>query len=234
MTQGESTSEAGAAGLLERLRRFCFPAGPEAARRIRAVRVAEHGEMRSAPNARWMEFTAKMEISAAPSGFRWEAQMRGGMGWFGVTDAYEAGHGWLAIRVGGVAVKKMAGLDFDRGELQRYLASLALCPPMLLNHPSLEWTVGGPGTLWLRDGMDRAGAAVAMDIGDDGCPIGGHGLRPRALGKRNVETPWRVAAGEFRECEGLRIPARTEAWWEPGMDPFQYYRSEISSFTAVR
>jgi hypothetical protein len=59
-------------------------------------------------------------------------------------------------------------------------------------------------------------------------------LRPRALGKENVETPWRVAAGEFRECEGLRVPARTEAWWEPGMDPFQYYRSEISSFTAVR
>jgi len=219
---------------LERMRRFCFPGGEEAAHGIRAVRLVERGEMRSAPNARWMHFTAEMEIDATRSGLRWDARLRGGMRWFGVTDAFESGHGRLILRVGGVTVKTMTGPAFDKGELQRYLASLALCPSMLLNHASLLWTDAGSGALWLRDSMGAAVAAVAVEIGDDGCPSGGHGLRPRTIGNETSDTPWRVAAGGFREREGLRVPGSTEAWWQPEDGPFLYYRSEITSFVAVR
>jgi hypothetical protein len=232
MSAGESEAEA-VAGVLERLCRYCFPAGEENARGIRAVRLTERGEMRSAPNARWTEFTAEMEIDATRSNSRWDARLGGGMRWFGVTDAFEGGHGRLAIRVGGVTVKKYAGPDFDKGELQRYLASMALCPPMLLNHPSLTWTDAGNGALWLRDSV-ASEAAVALEIGGDGCPSGGHGLRPRAMGNASLDTPWRVAAGGFHESEGLRVPGSTEAWWDPDDGAFLYYRSEITSFMAVR
>lgn len=234
MSPGQFIADADAAVLLARLRQFCFPGGIEAARGIRAVRVRERGELRSAPNARWMPFTAEMEIQAARSGFRWDARFGGGVRWLGVTDAYENGRGMLALRVGGIPVKKMTGPEFDQGELQRCLASLALCTPMLLNHPSLVFAAAAPGLLRLRDGADPTGAWVDLEIGEQGCPLGGRARRPRTLGKQAVETPWRVAAGEFRECEGLRVPGRTEASWDAAEGAFPYYKSEFISFVAVR
>ena len=86
--------------LLARLRAFCFPDGEEAARLVRAVHTTQRGEMRAAPNARWMPFTAEETIEAGRSSFRWEARYAGGS--LAVTDAYEEGHGRLVLRLGGL------------------------------------------------------------------------------------------------------------------------------------
>jgi hypothetical protein len=192
--------------------------------------------MRSAPNAAWIHFTAEMEVDAARSRFRWEAGFGGGrLRLFRVTDAYEDGRGELAVRVGGIVpVKKMAGPEFDKGELQRYLASVALCPPILLNHPSLVWSVAGNAALGLRDAADPNGAAIQIEIGGDGCPVACRAERPRALGNQTVPTPWSAAAFDFYEREGLRVARRLEAAWDLPEGAFTYYRAEVTSFTAVR
>jgi len=151
--------------LLARLRAFCFPGGEEAARRVRAIKVTEQGELRSAPNARWVSFTSEQEVEARSSRFHWDARFRGGLGFFTVTDAYEDGHGYVEVKAGRVIpVKKMAGPEFDQGELQRYLASVGLCPAMLVNHVSLEWMTAGLLTLRVRDSKGPAGATVDLEM----------------------------------------------------------------------
>jgi hypothetical protein len=67
--------------------------------------------------------------------------------------------------------------------MQRYLASAIFCPPMLLNHPTLEWNAIGPFTLRLRDRQDATGATVDLDLSDEGRPLVCRANRPRLVGK---------------------------------------------------
>jgi hypothetical protein len=222
--------------VLARLRAFCFPGGEDAARRIRAVRTAEKGEMRMSPEARWIPFTAEQFLDTTRSSFRWDARIDPSKIVSPVvTDAYEEGHGRLVVKLGGVLpVRKVAGPDADKGELQRYLSSIVFCPAILLNHRALDWAAVGRLTLRVRDREDATGATVDIDIGEDGCPLICRADRPRAVGKKTVLTPWSATCGEFREREGLRIPTRLEVSWHLPEGPFIYFRAEITSFVAVR
>ena len=84
--------------LLARLRTFCFPGGEDAVRKIDSIKTTQRGELRTAPGARWMPFTAEEIYETRRSCFRWGARLGGGKpGWVGVTDAYEEGHGRLVI-----------------------------------------------------------------------------------------------------------------------------------------
>jgi len=218
-------------GLLARLRAFCFPGGEGRARLVSSIRTTERGEMRASPGAPWLAFSAEQVIEAHRSSFRWEARYQGGrMGWITVTDAYEKGHGHLVVKLGGVIpVQKVQGREADRGELRRYLASTALCPPILLNHASLDWTAVGAFSLRVRDRTDPTGATLEMDLSEEGCPLGCRADRPRIVGKQTVLTPWSATPHEFKESDGLRTASRLEVSWRLPEGPFIYYRSEVVS-----
>ena len=225
----------GTLALLARLRTFCFPGGEDLARTVSAIRITERGEMRASQEARWISFTAEQVIEARRSSSRWEARYQGGrMGLIAVTDAYEEGHGRLVVKLGGVIpVQSMRGPEVDKGELQRYFASILICPPILLNLATLDWTAAGPLALRVRDRADPTGATLDLDLSADGRPLGCRGDRPRAIGKKTVLTPWSGGCAEFKEWEGLRVAAQLEASWHLPEGPFSYYRSEVVSFKVV-
>ncbi len=217
--------------LLARLIAFCLPGGDAAAQGVSAVSTKERGEMRSSPEARWIPFTAHQVIDSRRSSFSWEARMSGGgMKWFTITDAYSEGHGHLLVKLGGmVPVKQESGIELDQGELQRYLASSAMCPAMLVKHPSLEWSAAGPLTLRVGDRDDPTGATVDLDLGDDGRPLVCRAVRPRLVGKANVMTPWSGRYLDFQEREGQRIASELEVTWQYPEGPFTYYRGKVVS-----
>lgn len=221
--------------LLARLRAFCFPCGEEPARLIRTVKTTETGQMRMAPGARWIPFTAEQEIDSRYSSFSWVARLDPGkITSATVTDAYEQGRGRLIVKVGGlIPVRRISGPEIDRGELQRYLASIVFCPPILLNHPTLEYSVVGPLTLRIRDTRDISGASVDLDISEEGRPLICRADRPRMVGKQALMTPWSATGGEFRIWEGLRVPKRLEVTWHLPEGTFSYYRGEITLFHTI-
>ena len=188
------------------------------------------------PQARWVPFTAKQFVDGTRSSFRWDARLNPTKIVSSVvTDAYEEGHGRLVVNLGGVLpVLNITGPEADQGELQRYFSSLLLCPPLLLNHPSLDWAVVGPSTLRVRDCQDPTGAIVDFDLREDGRPLTCRADRPRRVGKKAVLTPWSGAAREFQEWEGLRVASQLEVAWHLPEGPFVCYRSEVTSFVAVR
>lgn len=225
-----------AASLLSRLRRFCFPAGEEPSRSVSAFRITEQGEMRMSPEARWIPFTAEQTIDARRSSFRWTARLSSSrVAPVTVTDAYENGHGYLTVKAAGVIpLKKVTGADADQGELQRYLASVVFCPPALLNHPSLHWSVAGPSSLRVRDGNDNTGATVDLEIAADGHPVACRAQRPRLVGKQSVLTPWWGTYLEFGEWERMRVASRLEVSWQLPEGIFTYFRSRLSSLVCLR
>jgi hypothetical protein len=221
--------------LLARLRTFCFPSGEDGVRKIDSIKTTQRGELRTAPGARWMPFTAEETYETRRSCFRWDARLGvGKLGWVGVTDAYEEGHGRLVIKLGGlVPMKKIAGPEMDEGELQRYLGSVVTCAPAIVNHASLEWTAIASETLRVRDLKDPTNATMDLDIGEDGRPLRCRADRPRMVGKQSVLTPWFGTCNEFREREGFNSANHVEAGWHLHDGPFVYFRSEVTSFTVL-
>jgi len=218
--------------LFARLCAFCFPGGEEAARRVRSVNLREHGGMCMSPGARWIPFTAEEVIDCTQSSFRWTARLDSGkITSPTVTDAYEAGHGQIVVKVGGIlSIQKVSGADADKGEIQRYLSSIALCPAILLNHSSLECTAVNDSTLRVRDRDDPTGSTVEIEISERGEPLACRADRPRLVGRRTIVTPWSGMCSEFCEWRGLRVASRLEVQWHLPEGPFTCYRSEITSW----
>lgn len=225
-----------ARALLERLRSFLLPGGEDSARRVRCVRLKEQGEIRSGPDARWIPFTAEERIDAWRSGFVWEAHLRTvRILPMVVVDAYEERQGRLVVKLGGaVPVVNVRGPEADKGELQRYLAGAASCPPMVVAHPTLAWTAAEARTLRLRDSEDPTGATVEIEIGEDGLPVLTRAERPRMVGKSAVVTPWSATGLDFHEQDGLRLATRREAAWHLPEGAFTYFRSEVLSYSLER
>jgi len=222
--------------LLARLYRFCFPGGEATARLVRSVLTVQRGEMRMSPAARWIPFAAEEFTAATASNFHWDARLDPDkLTAPTVTDAYEKGHGRLVVKLAGlIPVQKVTGPEADKGELQRYLSSIMFCPPILLNHPFLLCSAVGPSTLRLQDQKGPTGAAVDVEIAENGQPLACRAQRPRMLGKETVLTPWSGQGSEFRESEGLRVATRLEVHWHLPGGAFTYYRSDITKFTAMR
>ena len=215
---------------LERLRAFARPGGEAALRRVRGVRLTLRGEIRLVPNARWTPFAAEQTIDAAVSAFRWTARLR--MGPFGaipvtVTDGYEGGHGSMVVRAGILPPARSEGPDFDKGEMQRYLAEVVLCPPALWLNPALEWTDVADSTVRIRD--RAVDGTVDLTIGDEGEPLSCRADRPRSVAGRTVVTSWSGTYGEPAEWQGFRIPTRLEATWHLEDGPFAYVREEVTA-----
>lgn len=235
MSSAIHLAHAPTSGIYSLLLAFCFPEGENPARLIKAVRATQEGEMRMSPEARWIPFTAEETIDATRSSFHWEARLDPRkLGSPTVIDAYEGGHGRLAVKLGGILpVKKVTGTDADQGEIQRYLASVFLCPAILLNHSTLEFVFISPFTLRLRDRQDPTASTVDVDISREGAPLACHAIRPRIVGKEVFSTPWTGTAKDFREYSGLRIAREVEAAWELKEGTFTYFRERITSFAAI-
>jgi len=220
--------------LVERLRCYLFPAGEQRARAVRAVRIAERGEMRMSPGAKWVPFTADETVDGVHSSFCWNARIGAGrFGFTTVTDAYESGSGRLVVKLGGVIpAMKITGPDADRGELQRYLASILFCPAALLHNTAIELTAISDSTVRLRDREDSTGATVDFEVGPDGRPVCCRAMRPRAVGKQLVLTPWIATCRDSREWEGMRVATSLQVAWRLPEEEFVYFRSEVVSLAA--
>ena len=212
--------------MLARMKQFLLPEGEAVARGLQTIRIFEKGEMRMSEQARWMPFTSEQTIQTCRSGFRWDARTSGLV----ITDAYEEGHGFAMSRLAGLLTLKKAtrGPELDRGEVQRYLASLLFCPAAIVNHPSLEWTEIAPSVLRVRDVADPTGATVDFQIEPTGEPSACRTIRPRLIGKNAVDTPWLGKGSDFRLWNSMRVAHHLEVWWEIPEAPFCYYRSEVT------
>jgi len=98
----------------------------------------------------------------------------------------------------------------------------------------VEFTETGPLTLRLGDRRDQTGASVELHLAEDGRPLLNCAVRPMAVGKSVVFTPWSASGTDFQECEGMRISRHLEASWDQPEGSFVYFRIELTSITVLR
>ena len=68
--------------------------------------------------------------------------------------------------------------------------------------------------------FDAAGDIVAAEADD----------RPREAGGRFVPTGWRGEFSDYRDFDGIRLPAHAEVSWLLDDGPYTYFRGDLVSY----
>lgn len=184
------------------------------------------------PGGRATAFRARQWLDAQRVAFGWDATMR--VGWIPlrVRDAYEAGRGCLEVRLPlGVRIARATGPEIDRAEAARYLAEIAWVPQALVANDQVAVSAVDADHVDVSCAVDRERVSVRVRVAEDGAPIEAFmPARPRAVGRRFVDTPWRVAYGPLSERGGVVVPESGEAAWELDGGRFTYWRGRIEAY----
>lgn len=219
------------AGLPEPARRYLAHALAPGVQLPTSVHLQMTGNLRSEPGGEWLEFDAE-EVLAPPRGMVWSGHVRGRFLSLGADEFYLGGRGgsarWLADRV---PVLRASDPDVARSAAGRVAAESILLPSSLLPGHDLEWRPG--------DDLDSARALFKVDqtpieltlrVTGDGALQSAIVRRWGRLGLRGAYQWLRYRLDAFgeRTFEGITIPARLSATWEPDEGaPFEFYRLEI-------
>lgn len=185
-------------------------------------------------NNTWRPLTATQHFSTDPVGFVWDARIdMGPMMPVFVRDSYLRGVGAMQASLLGVyTLANQTGTpEMNSGSLQRLLGEALWLPSMLLPGPRVSWSAvddevamatltDGATTVSLRFHVDPRGAVTLIEGDRYAENDGAYTLRP-----------WRVACGEYRPIDGMKIPGYCEVSWvtEKGVEP--YWRGRVTAIT---
>jgi hypothetical protein len=195
---------------------------------VRAVRVAQVGEMLLKPGARPLRFKAVEEFSVDTVAFTWRARfpLIGPIA-LRVTDRYQPPEGLLEVRLLGIPVRRQRGADVARGEAFRYLAELPWAPHAITANQQLNWKK-----------LDERTCEVSTRVADEEVAVrlifdGPHVIRTEAerpgLESGGTLTRWVGEYGDYAVFDGIRAPTRAAVRWELPDGPFTYWRGTITA-----
>jgi hypothetical protein len=115
----------------------------------------------------------------------------------------------------------------------RGLAELPWRPFAFGGLANVIWKVAGEGRLRATFDDGRTQASVELNVDREGRVVGGSAIRPRAEGKRTVETKWSGSFGDYQSFGRVRIPTSAEVAWLLPEGPFTYWRGRVVGFASV-
>ncbi len=213
------------------LKRYLGRVLPPAGSMPRQLRLTQMGEMWQRPGGRALGFTAVEELAVGEVAFSWRARFPiAPLLALHVHDWYRAGEGALEARLLGVPVMRSHGVDVVKGEAMRYLAELPWVPQAFVANAQLEWrelddatvevgTVVASSRVAVRFHFDAAGDIIAASAD----------ARPRAVGKRVVDTPFRGEFAAYEVLADVRVPTSAEVSWELPEGRFTYFRGQLTA-----
>jgi hypothetical protein len=102
----------------------------------------------------------------------------------------------------------------------------------MVANPALEWRQVDESTVEVATRIARERVAVLLQFDAAGDIVGmSTEARPRMVGKQVVDTPWSGVFGEYREFNGVRLPATGEVSWLLSDGPFTYFRGRVTGWS---
>jgi hypothetical protein len=198
----------------------------------RQVRITQTGEMRKAPDARPMRFTATQSFAVDRVGFSWQARFPivGPLA-IKVVDEFADGQGRLVVRLLGYPISRQLGPQITAGEAVRYLAELPLVPFAMVHNRDLQWRELDDRAVEVATIVGGERVVVSFDF-DEGGDIIRASSPSRPFGN-DGPVPW---GGEFRDYatfNGIRIPTWAKVYWDRPDGRFVYWTGTITSAVAL-
>lgn len=148
---------------------------------------------------------------------------------------YEGGRATMRVRLGGVLpVADASGEVMDVSETVTVLNDMCLLAPATLLDPRIAWTALDGRSALARFTVDAHTVSATLHVGDDGLLtnfVSDDRSRASDDGKAFTRMRFSTPVREYREFDGLRLPAFAEARWQgPGVD-FAYGEFRLHEVT---
>lgn len=112
----------------------------------------------------------------------------------------------------------------------RYLSELPWVPHAIVANRELEWRELDAATVEVATRVGAGHVAVHLHFDADGDIVAASvAARPRMVGKRVIDTPWRGRFGEYEVIGGVRVPTTAEVTWDLPEGPFTYFRGKLTA-----
>lgn len=195
-----------------------------------AIRIHQKGEMRLGQDKPWKPFKAEQVIALDKVAFAWVASMP--LVWgveFKVVDAYDGKAGILMAHLGrAVPLVTAKGPQYDKGEVQRYLAELPFAPGAVLRNKALRFSLQTDENYLLSTSLQEGDVSIHVALDPQGrISRVWTDSRPRQVGDQLVDTPWQGHFWDWRDVNGYSVPAKGEVSWIIDGELFTYWRGEI-------
>ncbi len=192
------------------------------------VRLRQSGEMRTTPEQGWMPFTADYYYTVNEPGFIWHANVQAApLVHLSGRDQLSNGHGHMLIKLLSlITVADGKGKEIDQGSLVRYLAETAYFPAGALSD-FITWEAVTDNSAKATISFKGITASGTFVFDDEGNPV--EFTAPRYMeknGQYSMET-WRVLMQDYREFNGVVLPAKVEVFWDLSAGEFKWFKGEL-------
>lgn len=192
---------------------------------ISYARLKHTGTFRTAPGKKWLPITGEQYFTAEKPGFIWFARVKPfPLFWIAARDTYFQGKGNVLIKLlSTITLGDAKGKGVNQASLLRFLGESVWFPTALLPGDKLRWEAvdDRSAKLMLSDSGIEVSALVHFND---------KGEITQFTTDRYMDTTlekWTGYCREYRENNGVRIPAEIEAVWNLESGDFSYARFRV-------
>lgn len=211
----EILTETRIAPLPEVIRRWLLRSKVVGKPMVKTIYLKQRGQMKTAPTGSWMPFEAEQTNTIPQPAFIWQTTMNP----FPVVnitgrDRYYQGRGNMLIEVLSVLpIVNSDGKTIDQGSMLRFLGEMVWFPAGAIS-PYLSWKEIDARTAraTMTFGNVQADGIFRFDEHGDVVSFEANRYYDRKEGATLEK--WFIRTKDYREFEGIRIPAQGEVTWK--------------------
>jgi len=196
--------------------------------RIKTVHLKQTGFMRTKEDRPWMLTEAEQYFTTDEPGFIWKARIKA-VPLIDIVgrDMYYEGHGNMLIKI--LSLKTVAdarGKEIDQSTMLRYLAETVWFPTAALNS-YIKWEEIDSHSAKATMSYNGVTASGVFTFNEKGEVINFEAPRYKESDGRYSLENWSVPVKDYKEFDGIRIPAKAEVIWKLKTGDFSWYQLEI-------
>lgn len=197
--------------------------------RIFAVKLKQKGLIRTKEGQPWMPAEAEQYFTIDEPGFIWKVKVKmAPLLYFVGRDKYYDGKGSMLIKfMGLITVVNAKGKEIDQGTILRYLGEMVWFPTAALSN-YIKWESIDSNSAIATMFYGGINVSAVFKFNENGEVINFVCKRYMTVNDQCTLENYTVHLNDYKELNGIRIPAKGEAVWNLKTGDFSVYQFEIT------
>ncbi|MGM0367109.1 MAG: DUF6544 family protein [Actinomycetota bacterium] len=183
---------------------------------IRTAKVRQSGYIRRKGSSRWLSFNAVQYFNGYKPSFIWVANTKvPPLAWVAARDMYFEGKGSMLVKLwSAFTITNFSGKEANISSFIRYVSEMPWLPTALLPSSYLKWEPvdNNSARAIISDGKNEAKITFTFNSRGEIAKVSTFD-RFREEGGRHYKEKWSGFFRNYREVEGIKVPAELEAKW---------------------
>jgi len=192
---------------------------------ISTIKLTHDGVFKNEQNKNWFKIKGEQYFTISEPGFVW----KGVTNLFTARDMFISGEGRLIVKLLSLfSVVDGKGINYNQGELLRWLSESIWFPTNLLPSDRLKWSPINENTARIDyNYSDALSVYLIVTFNSSGKII--QFETKRYFGENNLQT-WICSFSDYKDINNILIPTKAEASWNLSRDnQFSYARFNVIS-----